>query len=100
MSKQYLKTIIFTKKEMEYEEYQEILKKEMEKKKVNNINDLANEHILIGELSKKSTLLGAAGIQNKGKERITETFKEFKKAGVQTIICTSDSLDYTKYFAQ
>ena len=66
---------------------------------MDNIEDLKDERILINKLTQNSTINGIAGIDNVSRERITETFKEFKRAGVHAIICTSDSLDSTKYFA-
>ena len=71
----------------------------MKENKVNRLEDLSKEVDLINELSRNSTLNGVAGIESSGRPYITETFKEFKKAGVQAVICTSDSLDSTKYFA-
>lgn len=71
----------------------------MDKDQVDKIEDLRDERILINKLTQNSTINGIAGIESIARQRITETFKEFKKAGVQAIICTSDSLGSTKYFA-
>ena len=73
---------MFTKNVMTFKQYSEIADKEMCSKNVDNVNDLKNEHILIGKLCQNSTLNGVCGVKNSGKDRITETFKEFKKAGV------------------
>ena len=99
MSKIFLKTIMFTKREITSQEYQEILAETLAENNVDNIQDLQDENILINKLVKNSTINGIAGIDNVARQRITETFKEFRRAGTQAIICTSDSLGSTKYFA-
>ena len=53
-----------------------------------------DERELIEQLESNSTLLGLVGIEDRPKDNIKEKIYEFHKfVGIQTIVCTGDSLE-------
>jgi len=72
----------------------------LKRNKVKSVRELHNDILLIEELEKHSTLIGLTGIKDTDKPRIEDTLSAMSSSGIQTIICTGDSINSTKNFSK